>query len=217
MLFYFYHRLYYMHLKVSYILYEKVLSVLVIFFLTIPLLSQNYNIKTFTTETGLPHNNVKSIVQDKTGFLWIATWDGLSRFDGYEFKNYFHKPDDSTSLPFFLITKLCVDKSNNLWVLDNSGRLSLYNRLGDNFIWMEDRDSLLIDNWICDITIDMDEKLWIIGEKGTVLRYNYELGKFNQIEIKIQNDKKLLIKNLTPTFSFDNLGYLWIKTREKNY
>jgi len=183
-------------------------------FLFTPLLSQNFNIKTFTTETGLPHNNVKSIVQDKTGFLWIATWDGLSRFDGYEFKNYFHKPDDSTSLPFFLIIKLCLDNSNNLWVLDNSGKLSLYNRLKDNFIRLDSRDSLFLDNPISDIALDTSEKLLIITEKGNLYKYNYELEKFNKIGIFDENEKEFNIEDLVPSISLDNNGNFWIRTRE---
>ena len=58
------------------------------------LAQENYYIKTFTTENGLSYNAIRSITQDKTGFLWIATWDGLSRYDGYEFKNYYHRPND---------------------------------------------------------------------------------------------------------------------------
>ena len=49
----------------------------------------NFQLKTFTTDNGLPHNFIQSIAQDQTGFIWIATWDGLSRYDGYEFKNYY--------------------------------------------------------------------------------------------------------------------------------
>jgi len=63
---------------------------------------ENYYSKTFTTENGLPHNHVHSIAQDCTGFLWIATWDGLSRYDGYEFRNYYHNPGDCISLTYFI-------------------------------------------------------------------------------------------------------------------
>jgi ligand-binding sensor domain-containing protein len=67
---------------------------------------QKYTIKTFTTENGLAHNNVRVLALDSTGFIWIGTWDGLSRYDGYEFKNYFHIPGDSTSIPYFSIKAL---------------------------------------------------------------------------------------------------------------
>ncbi len=66
--------------------------------------SADYQLKTYTTEPGLPHNVIYDISRDSTGFLWLATWDGLSRFDGNEFKNYRHDPDDPNSLPFFIPT-----------------------------------------------------------------------------------------------------------------
>jgi ligand-binding sensor domain-containing protein len=58
--------------------------------------AQNFNIKSYTTNEGLAHNNIRAMVRDSAGFLWIAIWDGLSRFDGHEFKNYLHITDDTT-------------------------------------------------------------------------------------------------------------------------
>jgi ligand-binding sensor domain-containing protein len=45
-------------------------------------------IKTYTTEDGLIRNLVRQIMQDSNGYLWLVTPSGLSRFDGYEFKNF---------------------------------------------------------------------------------------------------------------------------------
>jgi hypothetical protein len=78
------------------------------------LTGQNFIIRTFTTKDGLSHNDVRSVADDSSGFLWIATWDGLSRYNGYSFKNYYHKTDDSLSLPYFSIYNVMVDGGNNL-------------------------------------------------------------------------------------------------------
>jgi ligand-binding sensor domain-containing protein len=45
-------------------------------------------IRAYTTADGLAHNRINKIVRDSRGFLWFATHDGLSRFDGYTFTNY---------------------------------------------------------------------------------------------------------------------------------
>ncbi len=58
------------------------------------------------------------IAVDSSGFLWIATWDGLSRYDGYSFKNYYHKTDDSLSLPYFSVLNILVDGGDNLMAYD---------------------------------------------------------------------------------------------------
>ena len=42
----------------------------------------------YSTEDGLPQYTVMSIIQDQKGFIWLGTWDGLSKFDGYQFHNY---------------------------------------------------------------------------------------------------------------------------------
>ena len=56
------------------------------------------------------------MVQDKFGFLWIGTQDGLNKYDGYPFKVYRHNEGDSTSLPKNFITIVFVDHYDNLWV-----------------------------------------------------------------------------------------------------
>ena len=58
----------------------------------------NRYIKRISSDDGLSHNIVNDIVQDGKGFMWIATHDGLNRFDGYEFKVYRFNPNDSTSI-----------------------------------------------------------------------------------------------------------------------
>ena len=47
----------------------------------------------YTTEDGLSHAGVKAITQDQYGFMWIGTQEGLNRFDGYKFENFYHRDD----------------------------------------------------------------------------------------------------------------------------
>lgn len=65
------------------------------------------------------------MVQDKFGFLWIGTQDGLNKYDGYLFKVYRHNEGNSTSLPKNFITNIFVDYYDNLWV-ETFGYLSKY-------------------------------------------------------------------------------------------
>lgn len=52
----------------------------------------------YTIEDGLPQSYIETIYQDKGGYLWIATQDGISKFNGYEFKNYFFDPFNKKSI-----------------------------------------------------------------------------------------------------------------------
>ena len=112
------------------------LTILVCSLIILPLLNvsaQHFSIETFTTRDGLSHNDVRSISTDSSGFLWIATWDGLCRYDGYSFKNYYHYPDDSLSLPYFSITDVLVDGGNNIWIKTDAGSVARYDYTRDAF------------------------------------------------------------------------------------
>ena len=73
--------------------------------------------KRISTEQGLQQPSINSILRDIQGFMWIATEDGLSRYDGNEFKTYRHDPDDSTSLSHNVVHFIEEEKgTGNLWV-----------------------------------------------------------------------------------------------------
>jgi signal transduction histidine kinase/ligand-binding sensor domain-containing protein len=72
-------------------------------------------------EAGLSHNSVYAITQDREGFLWFGTADGLNRYDGYQFVTYRHDPQDTASLPNSLVLDLHPDTLGRLWVATPDG------------------------------------------------------------------------------------------------
>ena len=74
-------------------------------------------IRTYTTADGLPRDGVYKIVRDPRGFLWFCTYDGLSRFDGYEFVNY----GVAQGLPHRLVSDLLITRSGDYWVATSAG------------------------------------------------------------------------------------------------
>ena len=74
-------------------------------------------IRTYTIADGLAHGSVISIYQDRKGFLWFGTYEGLSRFDGYGFVNY----DRRDGLPHVFINHITEDRQGRLWVATNGG------------------------------------------------------------------------------------------------
>jgi ligand-binding sensor domain-containing protein len=148
-------------------------------------LAQNYTVKTFTTDNGLPHNNIRVIAEDSTGFLWIGTWDGLSRYDGHEFKNYYHIPGDTNSISFFSIRNLIVDRTNNLWILTGRGDIVLYDRIRDDFHRITsfgENSKIQINN----LNVDKNDDLWMVYKDGIIKR-DIISGDF--IHYKIINEK----------------------------
>jgi signal transduction histidine kinase/ligand-binding sensor domain-containing protein len=81
------------------------------------LCAERLPIKAYSTADGLAHNGVNRIVRDSRGFLWFATNDGLSRFDGYAFTNY----SVEQGLPHRRVSDLLETKSGELWVASFGG------------------------------------------------------------------------------------------------
>ena len=87
----------------------------------------------FSTQMGLSSLNQTCITQDKEGFIWIGTDNGLDRFDGYSFKNYRSIPGDSLNLLSDHISCLLFDSEGNLWVGTDGGGLSRFRKERGDF------------------------------------------------------------------------------------
>jgi signal transduction histidine kinase/ligand-binding sensor domain-containing protein/DNA-binding response OmpR family regulator len=83
-------------------------------------------------EQGLSNNAVTCIYQDQQGFMWFGTYDGLNRYDGYSFKVFRNKSNDSTSLINNRIVAIGADGQNNLWIGTKQG-ISIFNPVTASF------------------------------------------------------------------------------------
>lgn len=155
-------------------------SVCIIHFLSI--ISNNYihaqkkdlRFEHISVEQGLSQSCVSSIIQDNTGYLWIATSDGLNRYDGYDITIYRHNPADSTTISDNSVETLFLDSKNNLWIGTAKGGLNKYDYNTGKFKHFklnEDNSNLIFGIRINTICEDKNRKLWI----GT----NYGLYKFD--------------------------------------
>jgi len=82
---------------------------------------QLLNVKHFTIEDGMSQTSVQCLIQDKKGFLWIGTQDGLNKYDGYSFLRFKYDPSDTTTISNNYIHCIYEDNKNNIWVGTNSG------------------------------------------------------------------------------------------------
>ncbi len=136
----------------------------VILLISFSIYSQPSKFMRYSTQMGLSSNNQRCIIQDKEGFIWIGTGDGLNRFDGRTFKVYRRNPDDSSSLESNIIDCLYIDSKGVLWVGTYAGGLSRYNKDKDNFYTYATNindTSALPNNDISAIAEDKFHRLWI--------------------------------------------------------
>ena len=164
-----------------------------------------FNERKYTIDNGLPHNQVVYVNQDTTGFLWIATWDGLSRFDGYQMQSYYHRTEDSTSIPTFYIEKVLVDKYNHVVVDCGYYPPAVYDRERDCFNIHKISD--LVFNYY-DINVDIHGTLWVVNASGL-----YELDGDLKIKRTLRmtdQSGKAYSLNERPQLVIDNTGNPWL-------
>lgn len=102
-----------------------------LFFVWVPLCvfgqqARQYSFKHFSTLNGLVSNSANAIVQDKDGFIWIATTHGLQRYDGNTFLTFKSAEGDASSIPTSNIVSLYKDKKNRLWLVGDNGSIGVF-------------------------------------------------------------------------------------------
>lgn len=156
---------------------------------------QSVTFEHLTVEDGLAHNSGLCFVQDREGFLWIGTQNGLSRYDGYNFKNYIHQPGDTTSLSGSYINSLYLDHSGSLWVGTNQGGLNRFNRIDDSFTsyqYKPDDPFSIGEGAIYSINEDKYNNLWVginpsglhLLDRKTEKFYHYENNADDPLSIQ---------------------------------
>jgi ligand-binding sensor domain-containing protein len=118
---------------------------------------QSYYFRHYQVENGLSNNAVICSLQDKKGFLWFGTKDGLNRFDGYTFKIFRNNSTDSQSIGNNFIHCIYEDKQGVLWVGTENGLYS-YNETTENFNLLKGS----LNNPVRSITMDGDGRIWCI-------------------------------------------------------
>src|SRR6185436_2444361 len=140
---------------------------LVFLFFQIRLFAQTYKPVNISLSEGLAQSSVYKIVQDKQGFIWMATQDGLNRYDGLQFKIFRENPFDTNTLSSSYITALMVDHNGWLWVGTQAQGLNLYIPSTSQFRhFFSDGVNGISHNIINDIYKDESHIIWVSTAKG---------------------------------------------------
>ncbi|MBS1682734.1 MAG: hypothetical protein JST48_13560 [Bacteroidetes bacterium] len=138
-----------------------------------------YHFETISVDEGLSQSSVYSLYQDKRGFLWIGTADGLNRYDGTELKLY--KAPLDVAEPYnanFIRGRIAEDKKENLWYYTENG-LYTYDRSEDRILKKHTPSKLeLTRTNFKVVTIDSNQRVWLFNPRVGFAFYEIPSGQF---------------------------------------
>jgi ligand-binding sensor domain-containing protein len=155
------------------------LSVLSLLLIVTTTTAQDFHFKTYTTKEGLSSNDIRHVVQDSSGFLWIATGNGLNRFDGNAFDHFYHDPNNKSSIPSNEVVSLYIDKAHTLWAGSLAG-ISHYDPVRQQFnSYYPDSSLGKCGRWFVSMQEDNSGKLWV-GSWYELLIFDTATKKFQR-------------------------------------
>lgn len=167
----------------------------------------NFTFKTYTTLDGLAHNFTRKCKADSKGFLWIATQNGLSRFDGYQFTNFTHDPKNNGSIPSNFLWDIDIDSQNRIWIAYESG-VCCYDPSAKRFKVV---DGLKNYHFITKLAVDVKkEVVWIACIEG-LLKLDINTRKLfsTKLHERFPNDLS--------SMTLDSKEHLWITVHRYGY
>ena len=132
----------------------------------------------YSTENGLPSNTISKLRIDSYGYIWLGTWNGLSRFDGYHFYNYKTGIASGIRGMHNRIDDIIVDQAQNIWLKMYDGRLFVLNRysdcIEDPLQGINNHDNFHIDYFFTPFVTTTGDVLVSFGKEGL---YKFRLNR----------------------------------------
>jgi len=168
----------------------------------------NLNFDFYSQEHGLSNNQIHCVLQDKKGWMWFGTSQGVCRFDGFRFTVFKNDPEDPASLKGNLVRAIFEDRKGQLWIGTENGGLNKFNREKENFqhLFYSDNQAVLKDASVTAIHEDASGILWV-GSETTL----YRIDNQNKLtEIKPANRSGFA--DYFRVLKSDRSGQIWIGT-----
>ena len=147
-------------------------KILLSFFLFLPFISQSSRLPScyfvhYSTEDGLPQNIIMDMLQDEKGFMWFVTWDGLSRFDGYEFTSYKIYPENPYYMKNNRIDHIYKDKYGYLWLQSYDGEAHRFDPRTESFQGLQNVEGYSSFNFFkSKVKLMPSGKIWLLSEQS---------------------------------------------------
>lgn len=165
------------------------------------------NFRNITIEDGLSQASVETILQDRKGYIWFGTNDGLNRYNGYNFKVYRHEKDNSSSIINNYIVDLKEDFEGNIWVGTANGisKISYRDEKVTNYLPGENKGNLSHYN-VGEILVLRNGKV-LVGTSNGLNIYDEETDSFK----RVFNDDSIS-SQMIYSVDEDEQGNIWLAT-----
>ncbi len=174
--------------------------------------------KRYGVEEGLSHATVHHVMQDKDGFMWISTRDGVSRFDGYRFEVFKYDPSDKNSLAANTVWMTTQTADGLIWMATLGGGISIYDPeegTFENYSHIPDEPKSLSSNTVTTIYQAKDGSVWVGTEGGGLNRVireedpaDYTFKSYRQEP----DHPESISSDIVMDIEEDHEGNLWVAT-----
>lgn len=169
--------------------------------------------RNITIEDGLSQATVETIIQDSKGYIWIGTNDGLSRFNGYNYKLYRNDRNTKNSLVNNYIVDLKEDHDGNIWVGTANGVSKIHSNSETITNYTTNPEQGNLSNYNVGDILVKDDGSVLVGTSDGLNLYNKETDSFE----RIHSDTTTLQNQLIYSLDEDELGNIWIGTKSGLY
>jgi ligand-binding sensor domain-containing protein/signal transduction histidine kinase/DNA-binding response OmpR family regulator len=171
--------------------------------------TKSYSFKHWSVEEGLSQPSVLSICQDRLGFMWFGTKDGLNRFDGHSFKVFRHNRTDPYSLGNHVVHALHEDARGMLWVGTDEG-VYLYDPQLERFSRFQQAtaEHVTIEQEVADIRSDHQGNLWVAVRLQGTFRYSISKNQLALVKSKPPQTSSFRVENAS-ALCVDRNGTVW--------
>ncbi len=180
-------------------------------FITFPADAQPLIFNHLTVEDGLSNNEVYSVLQDRTGFIWFAAEDGLNRFDGYNFQIFRNDPEDTASISDNSVWSLMEDSEGMIWAGTMAGFVNKYDPSKGTFTSFRIKSDITVNNSITSLYEDSRKNIWIGTYKDGLYRLSSSSGKIDHWNHD-QHNSQSLSHNYVQSIIEDNRGNIIVGT-----
>jgi signal transduction histidine kinase/ligand-binding sensor domain-containing protein/CheY-like chemotaxis protein len=168
-----------------------------------------------TPSEGLPQGTVNATLQDSQGFVWIATEDGLVRYDGHELVRYaYSRSTSGNGLPGNFIRDIVEDAHHDLWIAIKDAGLARWNRATDDFtVYRHDpaNAASLASETTRTVLVDARGRVWVGTYDAGIDVLDPASGRFEHLRHDPANPNSLS-DNQVFTLALDHSGALWVGT-----